>query len=96
LLLKNNFNIYNLIIIPHVNLPLRSTNSLILERNKFCNDLNKICEDLDIPFLDPAKINNEALNTKLYLEDLLPDGFHYVNNIYLNNMNNSINKLNLK
>jgi len=73
-ILENNFNIKKLIIIPHINLRLKNSNLLIEERNNLCNLL------VNINYIDNLYIINLSKYLEnYYLEDILPDYYHYTN-----------------
>jgi len=74
--IQNVYGIDKLAVIPHVNLPLKD-GSTISERVSLCRVLETICTDLDIVYIDLAKIYCLNTNTTLYLDDILPNQIHY-------------------
>lgn len=69
--------IQKLAVLPHVNLPSRGSDDLIPERASLCVALETACADLDITYVDPAKIYSLKNGTIPYLETILPDMIHY-------------------
>jgi len=69
-ILKEHYGINTLVIIPHINLPLKSTGKLLSERD----ELYRVVLELeDVHIIDITKNCLEGC----YLEDVLPDGTHY-------------------
>jgi hypothetical protein len=79
--LTKQLNIQNIIILSHVSLPLKKNNQVIADRENLCNELESLCNRLDIKFINPGKLYN--LNNSYTLEDILPDTIHYENDVYL-------------
>jgi hypothetical protein len=71
------FGIPKLAVLSHVNLPLKDSGTLIADRAKLCESLESSCADLDITFINPAKVFCLETDRVPYLEDLLPDQTHY-------------------
>lgn len=71
-LLKNLFGIDSIVVIPHIDL-LLDNGEKIAARNDLKHSLEKICETLEIGFLD---INN-AFPKGSFFKDIAPDALHY-------------------
>ncbi len=89
-LLKNRFGIESIVIIPHINL-LLDNGEKIGGRDNLKSSLEKLCEILNIEFLD---INN-AFPEGSYFRDIAPDSTHYSkkgNSIVLPYVNDYLNE----
>jgi hypothetical protein len=92
-LIQNKFNINKLLVISHVSLPLKQSNMYINDREQLCTDLENICNELTIDFINPGKLYTNVMNTNLFLEDVLPDTIHYEDNEYMTIITNEIQQL---
>ena len=70
-LLNTKFGAINLIVLPHLSLK-KSDNTFIEDRKNFVNNLENICNKLNILFID---IHNAFPNK--FLENVMPDGSHH-------------------
>lgn len=82
--LLKHLGIKNMIILSHVSLPLIKTNQVLIDRENLCNDLEILCKELNINFINPGKLYNNVINKNHMLEEILPDTIHYENDLYLN------------
>ena len=71
-LLKSNFGINSIVVIPHIDL-LLDNGEKIVARDNLKTSLEKICKILNIKFLDI----NKAFPEGSYFKDIAPDSKHY-------------------
>lgn len=89
-MLKNLFDVNNICVIPHINL-LLDNGEKIVGRDNLKSSLERICEKLNITFLDI----NKAFPEGSYFKDIAPDALHYSQNgesIVFQYINDYLNK----
>ena len=89
-MLKNLFDVNNICVIPHINL-LLDNGEKIVGRDNLKSSLERICEKLNIYFLDI----NCAFPEGSYFKDIAPDALHYSQNgesIVFQYINDYLNK----
>ena len=77
-----------LVIIPHVNLYSTRTKQYIPEREELCDNLLKICNELNIIYASMK----DCVPSNVTLEQVLPDGFHFKDQKYKNMLKSHVRK----